>query len=233
MKKSSRPFLVGCIIVLGLVGVFAVKRGALFQSDVLQTVTEEPAERSGVVDSDDMLRDTLEADLNHTTDGLAQKEPDKVEIYTGTGSHADQGRIVIYSNVPANDPYWIEVQTSETGWVNLYLVHQEEKDYILELAMEDREGNGSFSYQIYYFEEQVGTELGKIIKEEGEFSFEGGTIQNAYDRWKEKTVDYLLDARLLLSTQDGQVKVESDVEDALFPVLSAVDQKPNHTLLYG
>ena len=46
-------------------------------------------------------------------------------------------------------------------------------------------------------------------------------------------MDYLLDARLLLSTQDGQVKVESDVEDALFPVLSAVDQKPNHTLLYG
>lgn len=152
------------------------------------------------------LANSYEANVNHTEDknGLTDEV---LEVYTGNTGDGDSGMVLVKSK-DANEPYSIEAHTSRVGWLNIYLLEGEEKDYLFDLDFEIREGFGNLSYMVYYFEDLAGPKSAAVVADEMSYTYEAGTFdEKAFFAWAYKMESYLADAKLLLSTQDGVLRV--------------------------
>ena len=154
-----------------------------------------------------LLKNSTKAKLNHDVDNTAT---DLVEVFTGNVGDGDSGMVLVYSGYPANEPFSIEAHTSRAGWTNIYLVNLDGKDYIFQFNFDARDRTGECSYYLYYFGEQLGEELAVYLVEGAAFSYDGEIDEDSYNKWAEKLNGYLKDAKLLLSTQDGEIRVGPD-----------------------
>jgi len=157
------------------------------------------------------LQNTYEVCVNHDTDGSSSgyERNDILEVYTGNVGDGDSGMVLIHSG-NANEPYSIEAHTARAGWKSIYLIAEEDKDYIFELQLDIREGFGELRYQVYGFGEQAGPNLGVYTKEGMSFTYEQSDFhEEEFYEWAESMEVFLENAELLLSTQDGELRVES------------------------
>jgi len=156
------------------------------------------------------LQNVYEVNLNRDVDEDDpddQEKNDRLEVYTGNTGDGANGMVLIYSGDPANEPYSIEAHTARAGWTSIYMVNLDGKDYIFQLYIEDREGFGELRYVVYSFGEQAGSRLGVYVLEGAAFAWDGEVNQDSFDKWAERMDAYLKDATLLLSSQDGEIRV--------------------------
>ncbi|MBE5877803.1 MAG: hypothetical protein E7290_13100 [Lachnospiraceae bacterium] len=153
------------------------------------------------------LQNTYEAHLNHDVDNSSTDIRDIIEVYTGNAGDGESGMILVKSG-DANDPYSIELHTARAGWGSVYLIQEEEKDYLLELHLDMRGGFGELWYYVYYFGEQAGPNLATALEDGYSFEYQLSTLdEEAYFEWAKPMANYLKKAELLLSTHDGEVRV--------------------------
>lgn len=158
------------------------------------------------------LRNMYEVNVNHDIDGSSSdyERNDILEVYTGNAGDGDSGIVLIHSG-DANEPYSIEAHTARAGWKSIYLIAEEDKDYLFELQLDIREGFGELRYQVYGFGEQVGPNLGVYTKEGMSFTYKQSDFnEEEFYEWAESMEVFLENAELLLSTQDGELRVGSE-----------------------
>lgn len=156
------------------------------------------------------LQNVYEVNLNRDVDEDDSddlEKNDRLEVYTGNTGDGANGMVLIYSGDPANEPYNIEAHTARAGWTSIYLVNLAGKDYIFQLYIEDRDEFGELRYVVYSFGEQAGSRLGAYVMEGAAFAWNGEVNQDSFDKWAERMEAYLKDATLLLSSQDGEIRV--------------------------
>ncbi len=154
------------------------------------------------------LKASYEADIYHVADASSTGEEKEVlEVYTGNVGDGDSGYVLV--NVPGNKPFSIEAHTARAGWNNIYVTNIEGKDYILTLQIDYRDTYGAFTYNVYSFEEQTGEELAAIQLSGSIFSYDKESFsEEAFLLWADSMEQYLKNATLLLSTQEGEVRTE-------------------------
>ena len=151
---------------------------------------------------------SYEANLNHDESSLKVTTDELIEVYTGNIGDGDSG-FVLFTSGEANDPYSIEAHVARAGWTSIYLIDTEVNDYLFELTMEIREGFGNLSYMVYHFGEQLGPRIPVVINDSVTYSYEADTFdEKAFEIWASGMENYLKDAQLLLSTQDGVLRTE-------------------------
>jgi len=158
------------------------------------------------------LQQTYQVRINHDVDSSTDMSAknDKIEVYTGNVGDGDSGIVLVYSGDGANEPYSIEAHTARAGWTNIYLISKEDKDYLLELQLDIRGGFGELRYAVYAFGEQVGPHLAVWVEDGMSYTYENETFDEAtFMEWAGNMEKWLEQAELLLSTQDGEVRVES------------------------
>lgn len=158
------------------------------------------------------LQQTYQVRINHDVDSSTDMtaKNDKVEVYTGNVGDGDSGIVLVYSGDGANEPYSIEAHTARAGWTNIYLISKEDKDYLLELQLDIRGGFGELRYVVYAFGEQAGPNLAVWVEDGMFYAYENESFDEAtFMEWADNMEKWLEQAELLLSTQDGEVRVES------------------------
>lgn len=158
------------------------------------------------------LQQTYQVRINHDVDSSTDMtaKNDKIEVYTGNVGDGDSGIVLVYSGDGANEPYSIEAHTARAGWTNIYLISKEDKDYLLELQLDIRGGFGELRYVVYAFGEQAGPNLAVWVEDGMSYTYENETFDEAmFMEWADNMEKWLEQAELLLSTQDGEVRVES------------------------
>lgn len=151
---------------------------------------------------------SYEANLNHDESSMKVLTDELVEVYAGNVGDGDSG-FVLFTSGEANDPYSIEAHVARAGQTSIYLIDTEVNDYLFELTMEIREGFGNLSYMVYHFGEQLGPKIPVVINDSVTYSYEGDTFdEKAFEIWASGMENYLKDAKLLLSTQDGILRTE-------------------------
>lgn len=158
------------------------------------------------------MQQTYQVRINHDVDSSTDMSAknDKIEVYTGNVGDGDSGIVLVYSGDGANEPYSIEAHTARAGWTNIYLISKEDKDYLLELQLDIRGGFGELRYAVYAFGEQAGPHLAVWVEDGMSYTYEIETFDEAtFMEWAGNMEKWLEQAELLLSTQDGEVRVES------------------------
>lgn len=158
------------------------------------------------------LQQTYQVRINHDVDSSTDMttKNDKIEVYTGNVGDGDSGIVLVYSGDEANEPYSIEAHTARAGWTNIYLIAKADKDYLLELQLDIRGGFGELRYVVYAFGEQVGPHLAVWVEDGMFYAYENETFdETTFMEWADNMEKWLEQAELLLSTQDGEVRVES------------------------
>lgn len=160
------------------------------------------------VGGDYTLVTSYEANLNHDESSLKETTNELLEVYTGNIGDGDSG-FVLFTCGEANDPYSIEAHVARAGWTSIYLIDTDVKDYIFELQLEIREGFGNLGYMVYHFGEQLGPKIPVVIEDGATYSYEADSFdEKAFEIWVSGMENYLKDAQLLLSTQDGALRTE-------------------------
>lgn len=157
------------------------------------------------------LQQTYQVRINHDVDASTDMtaKNDKIEVYTGNVGDGDSGIVLVYSGDGANEPYSIEAHTARAGWTNIYLISKEDKDYLLELQLDIRGGFGELRYVVYAFGEQAGRNLAVSVEDGMFYAYENETFDDtAFMEWADNMEKWLEQAELLLSTQDGEVRIE-------------------------
>lgn len=176
------------------------------------------------VGGDYTLVASYEANLNHDESSMKVSTDELVEVYTGNVGDGDSG-FVLFTSGEANDPYSIEAHVARAGWTSIYLIDTEVNDYLFELTMEIREGFGNLSYMVYHFGEQLGPKIPVVINDSVTYSYEGDTFdEKAFEIWASGMENYLNDAKLLLSTQDGILRTEPSNDLELYNAKTILEQ---------
>lgn len=158
------------------------------------------------------LQQTYQVRINHDVDSSTDMSAknDKIEVYTGNVGDGDSGIVLVYSGDEANEPYSIEAHTARAGWTNIYLISKADKDYLLELQLDIRGGFGELRYVVYAFGEQAGPNLAVWVEDGMSYTYENETFDEAtFMEWTGNMEKWLEQAELLLSTQDGEVRIDS------------------------
>ena len=131
-----------------------------------------------------------------------------IEIYTGNIGDGDSG-IVMIRDSSGNLLNTLSAHASRAGWNNIYLGEAEGTPYLLEVHIEDRDTYGGYGYGVFRLDEN-GKRL-YIADTYFEF-YDGGGIgydDDLFHTWADKLEYYLENSRLLLSTQEGEVRTEA------------------------
>ena len=129
-----------------------------------------------------------------------------IEIYTGNIGDGDSGIVMIRDN-NGNLLCTISAHISRAGWNNIYLGEMEGTPYLLEVHIEDRELYGGYDYRTFRLGESG--EWRYIADSTFEFGDYYGYDDDLFHIWADKLEYYLANSRLLLSTQEGEVRTEA------------------------
>ena len=132
-----------------------------------------------------------------------------VEIYTGNIGDGDSG-IVLFLDEDGFFFYSLGAHTARAGWNNIYLGELDGADFILTLHIEDRDTYGRYDYIVF-------EPIEHGIRQAAGSSFEWGSGNVVYNEeyfqeWAEQLNLYLENSHLLLSTQEGELRVERGSE---------------------
>ena len=145
------------------------------------------------------LDSTRQADISES------RGTETAEIYTGNTGDGDSG-LVLLKNRDGELLYSMSAHTSRAGWNNIYLGTDGENGFITTIHAEDRDTYGEYRYQVF----RLGA-YGQILQAAGS-SFSWNLEENSRPneenlrQWTDGLRQYLENSRLLLSTQDGEIR---------------------------
>ena len=138
-----------------------------------------------------------------------------IQVYAGNIGDGESG-IVLVQNAAGETLYAVSAHISRAGWNNIYLGNFGRRDgsaFFMTVHIEDRGDYGEYGYYVFCLSEN-----GEIRQLAGSsFTFDDGRIP--YDdvllrEWTENLGGYMETCGLLLSTQDGVLRTESEAEEA-------------------
>lgn len=136
---------------------------------------------------------------------------ERLEIYRGNLGDGDSGVLLFYD--AAGRLLHIETaHCARAGWANLYVGELDKTPFILNVHIEDRDDYGEYWYQVY----RLG-ETGTLQQIAGS-DFVWRSDIRSYDdglfhEWADRLERYLANSRLLLSTQEGELRTDNMSED--------------------
>lgn len=161
------------------------------------------------------LEDVLEEfyELARTVEADVSDAPgmERLEIYRGNLGDGDSGVLLFYD--AAGRLLHIETaHCARAGWANLYVGELDKTPFILSVHIEDRDDYGEYWYQVY----RLG-ETGTLQQIAGS-DFVWRSDIRSYDdglfhEWADRLERYLANSRLLLSTQEGELRTDNMSED--------------------
>ncbi len=136
--------------------------------------------------------------------------------------------IVFFQSAENQTLYMQDASLSRAGWSNIYLGEDQGIPYILHVGIEDRFNYGSFDYQVYRLDE----EGRPLIAASSCFSFYFNSNSNLiynddlFRSWILPMEHYLQNSRLLVSTQDGEIRTKqvSDADRYNYQTLNMMDR---------
>ena len=132
---------------------------------------------------------------------------ESIEIYTGNIGDGDSG-IVMVRDSGGNLLSTLSAHIARAGWNNIYLGETDGTAYLLEVHIEDRDNYGGYGYGAF----RLGENGERLYIADTYFEFYDGEIgydDELFHTWADKLEHYLENSRLLLSTQEGEVRTES------------------------
>lgn len=146
------------------------------------------------------LVDTITMELSEF-----EKGEETIEIYTGNIGDGDSG-LVLFKNAQGKVLHSESAHHARAGWNNIYLVEDNGKACILTVYIEDRETYGGYGYQVY----EIGP-MGVPLQRAGTL-FEWGDLftydDELFREWVSGMEYYLERSKLLLSSQEGEIRTE-------------------------
>lgn len=114
---------------------------------------------------------------------------------------------MLFKNENGDILYSEGAHTARAGWNNIYLGERDGTPFLMRVHREDRDTYGGYVYQVFRLGEH-----GEILQIAGSsFSFDQDRIpydEEVFHQWEGQMNEYLDQCRLLLSTQDGEVRTE-------------------------
>lgn len=166
----------------------------------------EDASKIVGLDGEDMLdayytlADTTQADVSD------REGSEILETYTGNIGDGDGG-IVLVRTAGGEVLYSMSALGARAGWNNIYLGELDGQAYLMTLYIEDRDDYGGYGYEVFRLDGD-----GVPVRIAGS-TFEWQTGRLLYDdglfrEWAEHLRVYMENSRLLLSSQEQQIRTE-------------------------
>lgn len=178
--------------------------GITYEPFIRDTGYEELQERLGMT-GEELLEAYYTLDSTQQADISESRGTETAEIYTGNTGDEDSG-LVLLKNRDGELLYSMSAHTSRAGWNSIYLGTDGENDFITTIHAEDRDTYGEYRYQVF----RLGA-YGQILQAAGS-SFSWNLEENSRPneenlrQWTDGLRQYLENSRLLLSTQDGEIR---------------------------
>ncbi len=168
----------------------------------LQDILEMPGDE--VLDTYYTLSGTEHADIGES------EGTEIIQIYTGNIGDGDSG-VILFWDEAGNLLYSDGAHAARAGWNNVYLGEAEGSGFLMRVHIEDRDTYGEYGYQVF----RLG-HSGEILQIAGSsFTFDNGNIpyhDKLFQEWAEGMSYYLEKSRLLLSTQEGEIRTDGGSE---------------------
>ena len=154
--------------------------------------------------------DTYFTLVNTITSDISFEEGEEtIEVYTGNIGDGDSG-IVLFKNAKGELLHSEDAHSSRAGWNNIYVGEDQGISFIMTVHIEDRDTYGEYRYQVY----RIG--LHGVIQQIAGTRFEWGDSQ-VYDdalfkEWVSGMEYYLEQSKLVLSSQEGEIRTENICE---------------------
>ena len=177
---------------------------------------------TGQPTSADALAAYYQLERTETADVSDARGAEQIEVYTGNIGDGESGIVRIhYGSEDAGDlVYSLSAHYARAGWNNIYVGELDETGYLLTVHIENRDVFGEYSYQVFRLGEE-----GQIRQIAGSsFRFMQDRVaynEDAFRQWCRNLETWLLNSRLLLSTQEGEMRTEpvSDADRYSFQTL--------------
>lgn len=131
---------------------------------------------------------------------------EELAVYTGNIGDGDSG-VVLIRDASGQVLYSLSAHVSRAGWNNIYVGELEGTGYLLTLHIEDRGDYGAYAYHVFRL-----SNTGEVRQIAGSsFTFDKDRIpydDSRFFTWAEGMGVYLENSRLLLSTQEGELRTQ-------------------------
>ncbi len=159
---------------------------------------------------DNFLEEFYEMSCSIDSDISRDGIDETIEVYTGNIGDGDSGFVCI-KDIHGNLLFHEFAHAARAGWNMVFL---SEDNFLMNVHMEDRETYGEYSYEIYRV---MGKDEIQILAKDS-FSFD--MDRQAVDEqelitFMDTLVQYLEQSQLLLSTQEGELKINGLSEEEL------------------
>lgn len=142
---------------------------------------------------------TVQADVSDA-EGM-----ETIEVYTGSIGDGDSGIVRILSE-DGTVLYGDGAHASRALWSNIYLGERDGVPFLMIMHIEDRELYGEYAYYVFRLDESG--EVRQIAGTTFTFGGEIGYDDEMFREWAGRLMDYLADSRLLLSSQEMELRTE-------------------------
>lgn len=158
---------------------------------------------------EDMLERYYTLAGSETFDAADAEGEERIEIYTGNIGDGDSG-LVLFWDADGKLLYSESAHQARAGWNNVYLGEIDGTGFIMNVWIEDRDDYGDYSYCVYRLSAE-----GEILQTAGSGFCWGISYQYSdelFKEWVEPLTYYLEHSRLVLSTQEGEIRTEQIAE---------------------
>lgn len=131
---------------------------------------------------------------------------EQIEIYTGDIGDGDSG-VVLFYDAAGHLTYTLGAHRARVGWNNIYLGERDGTPFLMIAHIEDRDTYGEYSYYIFRLNE-TGTPV-QIAGSSFTFGEHISYDDDLFHQWADTLEGYLADSKLLLSTQEGEIRTEA------------------------
>lgn len=172
---------------------------------------------------EDMLEQYYTLVGSETFDVADAEGEERIEIYTGNTGDGDSG-LVLFWNADGSLLHSEFAHQARVEWNNVYLGEIDGTGFIMNVWIEDRDDFGGYAYCVYRLSAE-----GEILQMAGS-GFEWGSASayndELFKEWVEPMTYYLEHSRLILSTQDGEIRTEqvSEADKYNYETLSLKDR---------
>ena len=148
---------------------------------------------------------------------------EQIEIYTGNIGDGDSG-LVLFRNAEGSLLYTEFAHQARVGWNNVYLGEIDGTGFIMNVWIEDRDDYGQYSYCVYRLSAEG--EIRQIAGSAFEWGLRTEYSDELFQEWAGSLTYYLENSRLILSSQEGEIRTEqvSEADKYNYETLSLKDR---------
>ena len=128
-----------------------------------------------------------------------------IEIYTGDTGDGESG-IILFKDAAGNVLGTEDAHTARAGWNNVYIGKADGTGFILTVNIEDRDNYGEYRYQVLRFGAagEIKQIAGSAFTWGENYTYDDEMLR----KWAGNLSYYLENSRLILSSQDGEIRTE-------------------------